>query len=171
MVRQVANYITKLRGLKRAFAFARTWAFASCKLYHKTTWFETAQKSQRARNAFRVANYITKLRGLKLLSPTNSDNPRFRSQIISQNYVVWNSKKFREASRCLLLQIISQNYVVWNANLSGSWHAFLGCKLYHKTTWFETLVTHLNHTIFYGSCKLYHKTTWFETCGHKYHLD
>ena len=37
----VADYITKLRGLKRART-ARAFAFArSCRLYHKTTWFET----------------------------------------------------------------------------------------------------------------------------------
>ena len=89
----------------------------------------------------------------------------------------------------LQLQIISQNYVVWNLMpFSLGWNITFSCKLYHKTTWFETLpqiliisrvvavanyITKLRGLkptkIFYNeqwlksSCKLYHKTTWFET--------
>ena len=37
----------------------------SCKLYHKTTWFETSKFSLIS-SFGAVANYITKLRGLKL---------------------------------------------------------------------------------------------------------
>ena len=84
-------------------------------------------------------------------------------QIISQNYVVWNSVK-SELSACAIavanyitklrglklkrgynvvffieLQIISQNYVVWNYCENASPSSFCSCcKLYHKTMWFET---------------------------------
>ena len=60
----VANYITKLRGLKLYFTpLAFSGSKMRCKLYHKTTWFETRDK-----NASKAYD--------KLL------------QIISQNYVV-----------------------------------------------------------------------------------
>ena len=36
-----------------------------CKLYHKTTWFETTFATLQAFKMGYVANYITKLRGLK----------------------------------------------------------------------------------------------------------
>ena len=36
-----------------------------CKLYHKTTWFETSHKLVSSPGDNLVANYITKLRGLK----------------------------------------------------------------------------------------------------------
>ncbi len=39
-----------------------------CKLYHKTTWFET-DNSQESMGGNDVANYITKLRGLKRKTP------------------------------------------------------------------------------------------------------
>ena len=61
----VANYITKLRGLKlvnTVIITARAWG---CKLYHKTTWFETFEPALPSQPSFLVANYITKLRGLK----------------------------------------------------------------------------------------------------------
>ena len=59
----VANYITKLRGLK---------PHSFLKDYHKQL----------------VANYITKLRGLKRQLRPKSVKADFRLQIISQNYVV-----------------------------------------------------------------------------------
>ena len=39
--RKVANYITKLRGLKPRHCAIFEKRVGSCKLYHKTTWFET----------------------------------------------------------------------------------------------------------------------------------
>ena len=38
----------------------------------------------------------------------------------------------------------------------------ISCKLYHKTTWFETRLKTCKKSA-YSRCKLYHKTTWFET--------
>ncbi len=38
----------------------------------------------------------------------------------------------------------------------------LSCKLYHKTTWFETMMS-IQKFLPANCCKLYHKTTWFET--------
>ena len=61
----VANYITKLRGLKPTEPKSEPIIEPSCELYHKTTWFET--------------NLVLSF----LLG-------RFMLQIISQNYVVWN---------------------------------------------------------------------------------
>ena len=113
----VANYITKLRGLKLVYTgllhircklyHKTTWfetSFAQiikykifgCKLYHKTTWFETHTKHQASKTSAQVANYITKLRGLKL-------------SLISEK----------------ALNLLSSR------------------KLYHKTTWFETLFPYL----------------------------
>ena len=86
----VANYITKLRGLKLfCIFFAQSVKGSSCKLYHKTTWFETVSIPEKSSR-------------LLLL------------QIISQNYVVWNKKEKRILKAFKVLQIISQNYVVWN---------------------------------------------------------
>ena len=113
----VANYITKLRGLKPAEFFICENAEIGCKLYHKTTWFETtpAQMPEQA---------LSKL------------------QIISQNYVVWNFAT-RQSNRIRNpLQIISQNYVVWNVRRNDGSFEVSGCKLYHKTTWFETLIVY-----------------------------
>ena len=62
---KVANYITKLRGLKQQALKLTLQQALSCKLYHKTTWFETKPSLMFA--------------GLSLAL-----------QIISQNYVVWN---------------------------------------------------------------------------------
>ena len=87
----VANYITKLRGLK-----------------HLERYEVSSDKGK-------VANYITKLRGLKLKFAHTHRLVKLRLQIISQNYVVWNRK-------------------IWLSPRKK----FLGCKLYHKTTWFET---------------------------------
>ena len=132
-----------------------------CKLYHKTTWFETLIKFSHHKDDL-VANYITKLRGLK---------PR----------------AFTARATTTRLQIISQNYVVWNTIIASLIWALKGCKLYHKTTWFETCLKYdllsfrcklqiisqnyvvWNHfypdtdIVFFCGCKLYHKTTWFET--------
>ena len=94
---------------------ARAFIRWGCKLYHKTTWFETASQPHSQAQHRRVANYITKLRGLKHMRHRVSDSFIFRLQIISQNYVVWNF--MQEA-------------------LKGA--SKTGCKLYHKTTWFET---------------------------------
>ena len=86
-----------------------------CKLYHKTTWFETdnarivfykalglqiisqnyvvwnSQTKLCVYYGFFVANYITKLRGLKQLD-LRVEFAYKKLQIISQNYVVWNSE-------------------------------------------------------------------------------
>ena len=59
-------------------------------------------------------------------------------QIISQNYVVWNRANEWIFSNWYKLQIISQNYVVWNNFFNSNLRGLSGCKLYHKTTWFET---------------------------------
>ena len=85
----VANYITKLRGLKPPLGAIPSIGALSCKLYHKTTWFETFQAR---------ALYCKQ-------APL---------QIISQNYVVWNSNSAQIPPIFSKLQIISQNYVVWN---------------------------------------------------------
>ena len=39
----VANYITKLRGLKPSSWWRVVCRAMGCKLYHKTTWFETCE--------------------------------------------------------------------------------------------------------------------------------
>ena len=139
-----------------------------CKLYHKTTWFETLRWFASVK-AHRVANYITKLRGLKQMA------------------------QLRITSLKISLQIISQNYVVWNTATSPvKFFGKFGCKLYHKTTWFETLrlwnsksqlsklqIISQNYVVWNNkintdtgecvpSCKLYHKTTWFETSRWKF---
>ena len=120
--RKVANYITKLCGLKLdvfqgntelksccKLYHKTTWfetikyliiansVFVSCKLYHKTTWFETKMIEIEAIFTISVANYITKLRGLKQIS------------------VIFFLR------------------------------AKISCKLYHKTTWFETKLPHRCH--------------------------
>ena len=163
-VKAVANYITKLRGLKQAAKFAidsfifvanyitklrglklhifQMWIVSqnlSCKLYHKTTWFETRWWRKRYICAGLVANYITKLRGLKLKLSNALDANANALQIISQNYVVWNTRRN-----------------------DGSFEVSVSCKLYHKTTWFETWKSARAKSELPG-CKLYHKTTWFET--------
>ena len=61
-----------------------------CKLYHKTTWFETEKWHEDPKISLFVANYITKLRGLKQLSTQILAKLILKLQIISQNYVVWN---------------------------------------------------------------------------------
>ena len=77
--------------------------------------------------------------------------------------MVWNSSNTRQSSPSFALQIISQNYVVWNIWLpNASFIAEISCKLYHKTTWFETKQSLMFVGLSLG-CKLYHKTTWFET--------
>ena len=114
MFYQVANYITKLRGLKPLLKKAAGRQPRSCKLYHKTTWFETEMSGEIQIILRAVANYITKLRGLKPYS------------LIVILPWIW-------------LQIISQNYVVWNQTLEKYDEGIINsCKLYHKTTWFET---------------------------------
>ena len=90
-------------------------ASSCCKLYHKTTWFETRWWRKRYICAGLVANYITKLRGLKLKLSNALDANANALQIISQNYVVWN---------------------LWPSFAKPA--LFFSCKLYHKTTWFET---------------------------------
>ena len=139
-VKAVANYITKLRGLK--LHIFQMWIVSqnlSCKLYHKTTWFETRWWRKRYICAGLVANYITKLRGLKLKLSNALDANANALQIISQNYVVWNTRRN-----------------------DGSFEVSVSCKLYHKTTWFETWKSARAKSELPG-CKLYHKTTWFET--------
>ena len=59
-----------------------------CKLYHKTTWFETLSSVRLVIMVTLVANYITKLRGLKPLCRIMLSLRYYKLQIISQNYVV-----------------------------------------------------------------------------------
>ena len=112
----VANYITKLRGLKPKFArvFKRSGA-PRCKLYHKTTWFETTRPLRLKTFAKEVANYITKLRGLKHFST-------MKSKFGSLSCKLYHKTTWFETNRPI------------KANISS-----FCCKLYHKTTWFETL--------------------------------
>ena len=42
---------------------------------------------------------------------------------------------------------------------------YRSCRLYHKTTWFETFTTSIEPQLRPLGCRLYHKTTWFETYG------
>ena len=46
-----------------------------CKLYHKTTWFETKALARKL-SIIKVANYITKLRGLKPINAIRTLNAR-----------------------------------------------------------------------------------------------
>ena len=135
----------------------------SCKLYHKTTWFETGY--------FKANICII-----------------FKLQIISQNYVVWNIWNITVK----IFGFIVANYITKLRGLklkAGKFKNDSGesCKLYHKTTWFETChlwliliafqsvanyitkLRGLKRTITARArtaracCKLYHKTTRFET--------
>ena len=114
----VANYITKLRGLKHITAQAVITKPASCKLYHKTTWFETLSSLAYFTTSFAVANYITKLRGLK---------PQKLKEI---DFIMFGCKLYHKTT--------------WfETSIKASFKSLNnGCKLYHKTTWFET--QHLN---------------------------
>ena len=85
---KVANYITKLRGLKLKKDKTIYGELGGCKLYHKTTWFETLSQSLKEIGYSSVANYITKLRGLKLIDLKKQKKGVKVLQIISQNYVV-----------------------------------------------------------------------------------
>ena len=77
--------------------------------------------------------------------------------------MVWNDFNPEAIFSAPELQIISQNYVVWNSLVDAFAVKTLSCKLYHKTTWFETLSVFIKYNSRGSSCKLYHKTTWFET--------
>ena len=88
----------------------------SCKLYHKTTWFETILSKllkavllalQIISQNYVVWNFLTSMLVLWFIP----------LQIISQNYVVWNTPWLNALAKGLKLQIISQNYVVWNLRL------------------------------------------------------
>ena len=85
----VANYITKLRGLKPTDA----------QQIKKLTELQIISQ-----------NYVVWNRTWMI------KRARFfiSLQIISQNYVVWNPRTLFIAPHSFLLQIISQNYVVWN---------------------------------------------------------
>ena len=111
----VANYITKLRGLKPHphRASFRCWLQLQIISQNYVVWnrfhllcvivflfqlqiisqnyvvWNTARLNDRLRLG-EVANYITKLRGLKLFSGLKTDSYNNMLQIISQNYVVWN---------------------------------------------------------------------------------
>ena len=134
----VANYITKLRGLKPISS-----DYAQINI----------SQLQIISQNYVVWNFKNLL---------DKSQFAFLLQIISQNYVVWN-RQIRHSiapSPCVanyitklrglkpasnrrfitryMLQIISQNYVVWNFyRISRNGH-LRRCKLYHKTTWFET---------------------------------
>ena len=134
-----------------------------CKLYHKTTWFETDKRllpitkgnqlqiisqnyvvwNKGARDICaicdKIANYITKLRGLKRVFKRSGAPRLFILQIISQNYVVWNIW----ATAWVIASSLIANYITKLRGLKQNKqkhndHARKNCKLYHKTTWFET---------------------------------
>ena len=111
---KVANYITKLRGLKHSRNSPGLKIVFSCKLYHKTTWFETVSS---------------------ISKPSSS----IVLQIISQNYVVWN---LRLIIAYAIIKASCKLYhkTTWFETYKSqdSAIAALSCKLYHKTTWFET---------------------------------
>ena len=84
-------------------------------------------------------------------------------QIISQNYVVWNIIELNTQYLKDELQIISQNYVVWNNSPE-----YLSAVVLHVANYITKLrgLKHEITTTIQGNemrCKLYHKTTWFET--------
>ena len=89
-----------------------------CKLYHKTTWFETLSSVRLVIMVTLVANYITKLRGLKPQIEQSAPQPQDLSCKLYHK-TTW----FETHILCLIFQSL-----------------LLRCKLYHKTTWFETLV-------------------------------
>ena len=135
-----------------------------CRLYHKTTWFETYGFEK-------------------------SDGTAYELQIISQNYVVWNI--ILSAGFVFIysgLQIISQNYMVWNeleppepspspevadyiTKLRGLKPRAIAARTI--TAWAVAnyitklrglkLGVKLKPAADFYCCKLYHKTTWFET--------
>ncbi len=111
----------------------------SCKLYHKTTWFETCALLRSFYQTNLVANYITKLRGLK---PNETEQAKIIFNAVA-NYIT----KLRGLKQSAMLLAKPRS---------------LSCKLYHKTTWFETKARGIFAPLVI-SCKLYHKTTWFET--------
>ena len=134
----VANYITKLRGLKLTRILPHKFSvlllqiisqnYVVWNLHTPVGWFVPVP----------VANYITKLRGLK---PTLREYHRLKWWVA--NYIT----KLRglklpawklNVKAVILLQIISQNYVVWNQLMKAWARGAQSCKLYHKTTWFET---------------------------------
>ena len=88
----------------------------SCKLYHKTTWFETCALLRSFYQTNLVANYITKLRGLK---PNETEQAKIIFNAVA-NYIT----KLRGLKQSAMLLAKPRS---------------LSCKLYHKTTWFETL--------------------------------
>ena len=112
--RKVANYITKLRGLKLDVFQGNTELKSCCKLYHKTTWFETKMIEIEAIFTISVANYITKLRGLKQIS------------------VIFF---LRAKISCKLYHKTTWFETLYQKNLKKLIYC---CKLYHKTTRFET---------------------------------
>ena len=86
-----------------------------CKLYHKTTWFETFDPALPSQPSFLVANYITKLRGLKL-----------------------KERVLKYACKAVANYITKLRGLKHHATFKRK-DKQKGCKLYHKTTWFETL--------------------------------
>ena len=127
---EVANYITKLRGLKLyARGFKRrkqnrlqiipqnyvVWNLFTikslsfipcCKLYHKTTWFETDEIAFNFLDLLKVANYITKLHGLK---PAGCSFCSFL--VIVANYITKLCGLKRERAKLLSARIIVTNYI------------------------------------------------------------
>ena len=135
---RVANYITKLRGLKHILRLFKG---------------AIAGKLQIISQNYVVWNYWR-----------DNDFKAFsRLQIISQNYVVWNPVTYYFLDIKALLQIISQNYVVWNfcAGLVCGLHLLVA----NYITKLRGLKRKnaIIRIFFISCCKLYHKTTWFET--------
>ena len=83
---QVANYITKLRGLKQQHIAKRADPIAVANYITKLRGLKQPLMPT-ASPSLKVANYITKLRGLKLII-FYSFYILKKLQIISQNYVV-----------------------------------------------------------------------------------
>ena len=83
----------------------------SCKLYHKTTWFETIFLILTCAG-FQVANYITKLRGLKLVNLVYLELLTISCKLYHKT--TWfETAGLGALSLCAIIsQIISQNYVV-----------------------------------------------------------
>ena len=87
-----------------------------------------------------------------------------RLQIISQNYVVWNNHDtIGICGHFFVANYITKLRGLKQLSPGRKLSKFCGCKLYHKTTWFETFFSVGLFRPRFFSCKLYHKTTWFET--------
>ena len=85
-----------------------------CKLYHKTTWFETLSSVRLVIMVTLVANYITKLRGLKPQIEQSAPQPQDLSCKLYHKTTWFETPMPANKLPIFIftLQIISQNYVV-----------------------------------------------------------